>query len=53
MWCSEKFQETYGDQADFVVIDGENHTITRHRDQMVANTVEFFRRELLKVNGDN
>ncbi len=53
MWCSEKFKETYGDQADFVVIDGENHTITRHRDQVVANTVEFFRRELLKVNGDN
>ena len=43
MWCSEKFKETYGDQADFVVIDGENHTITRHRDQVVSNTVRFFR----------
>lgn len=53
MWCSEKFKETYGDQADFVVIDGENHTITRHRDQVVANTVEFFRKELLRVSEDN
>lgn len=43
MWCSEKFKETFGDQADYVIIEGENHTITRHRDQVVSRTVDFFR----------
>lgn len=43
MWCSERYKETYGDQAELVVIDGENHTITRRRSQVVSKTVEFFR----------
>jgi pimeloyl-ACP methyl ester carboxylesterase len=42
MWCSERYQETYGDRAELVVIDGENHTITKRRNEVVRQVVEFF-----------
>ncbi|MBQ9398336.1 MAG: alpha/beta hydrolase [Bacteroidales bacterium] len=42
MWCSEKYQETYGDRAELVVIKGENHTITKRRDEVVRQIVDFF-----------
>ena len=42
MWCSEKYQEIYGDRAELVVIKGENHTITNRRDEVVRRIVEFF-----------
>ena len=43
MWCSEKYKETYGEKAELTVIDGENHTITRRRNEVVRQVVEFFR----------
>ena len=43
MWCSERYKETYGDNALFTTIDGENHTITRRRDDVVREVVEFFK----------
>jgi len=43
MWCSERYLETYGAHATFKVVEGENHTITRRRKQVVAETVEFFK----------
>lgn len=43
MWCSEKFVETYGKKAELLVVDGENHTITRHRKKVVQLTVDFFK----------
>ena len=43
MWCSERYKEIYGDNANLVVIDGENHTITRHRNEVVRQVVDFFR----------
>ena len=43
MSCSEKFVETYGDRAELIVVDGENHMITRKRKKTVALSVEFFR----------
>ena len=42
MWCSERYKETYGDQAELVVINGENHTITRRREEVVRQVVGFF-----------
>ena len=44
MWCSEKFLEAYGNHATLQVVEGENHTITRHRKEVVASTVGFFKR---------
>lgn len=42
MWCSEKFVETYGDRSELVLVEGENHTITRKRKEVVASVVDFF-----------
>ena len=44
MWCSEKFLEAYGNHATLQVVEGENHTITRHRKEVVASTVAFFKK---------
>ena len=35
--------KAYGPHATLKVVGGENHTITRRRKQVVAETVEFFR----------
>ena len=43
MWCSERYLETYGSHATLQVVEGENHTITRRRKQVVEATVEFFK----------
>ena len=43
MWCSERYLEAYGPHATLKVVEGENHTITRRRKQVVAETVEFFK----------
>ncbi len=42
MWCSERFKEIYGDRAELVVIEGENHTITRRRSEVVGRVAGFF-----------
>lgn len=44
MWCSERYLQTYGPAATLQVVEGENHTITRRRKQVVASTVAFFQR---------
>ena len=43
MWCSERYLEAYGSHATLKVVEGENHTITRRRKQVIAETVEFFK----------
>ncbi|MBR3699138.1 MAG: alpha/beta fold hydrolase [Bacteroidales bacterium] len=44
MWCSERYLETYGSHATLKVVEGENHTITRRRKQVVGETVTFFKK---------
>ena len=44
MWCSERYLEAYGSHATLKVVEGENHTITRRRKQVVGETVEFFKK---------
>ena len=44
LWCSERFLQTYGTAATLQIVEGENHTITRRRPQVVATTVAFFRK---------
>ncbi len=46
MWCSERYKETYGDKAELSRIEGENHTITRRRNEVVRQTVSFFKSHL-------
>lgn len=43
MWCSEKYKDTYGSAAELVVVEGENHTITCRRKEVVGRVVEFFK----------
>lgn len=42
LWCSEKFREIYGDRSELMIVQGENHMITRRRKEVVAKTVSFF-----------
>ena len=42
IWCSEKYNESYGDHARLVVIDKENHRFTRRRKEAVREVVSFF-----------
>ena len=42
MRCSEQYKEIYGDRATLTVIEGENHLITRRRDEIIRHTVSFF-----------
>ena len=44
MWCSEQYLEAYGANATLKVVEGENHTITRRRKQVIGETVEFFKK---------
>ncbi|MBO7069999.1 MAG: hypothetical protein J6W09_01750, partial [Bacteroidales bacterium] len=43
LWCSERYVETYGDKAELILIEGENHTISRRRAKVVSQVVDFFR----------
>lgn len=43
MWCSERYKEIYGESSQLIVVDGENHTITRRRSEIVRQVVDFFR----------
>lgn len=42
MSCSEKFVETYGNRSELIVVEGENHMITRKKKEVVTLTVSFF-----------
>ena len=44
MWCSEQYLETYSANATLKVVEGENHTITRRRKQVIGETVTFFKK---------
>lgn len=43
LWCSERYQETYGDKAELEIVEGENHLINRRRKVVVEKVVAFFR----------
>ena len=43
MWCSEKFADSYGENSELVVIEGENHTITNKTKEVVFSVVSFFK----------
>ena len=46
MSCSEKFVETYTQNAELIVVEGENHMITRKLRKVVTHAVSFFTTEL-------
>lgn len=46
MSCSEKYVETYTQDADLIVVEGGNHMITRKLRTFVSQAVSFFRETL-------
>ena len=46
MSCSERFVETYTQEAELVVVEGENHMITRRLKTVVSHAVSFFASQL-------
>lgn len=42
MWCSEDFLKTYGDAAQLIVIDNENHRISRRTRHVAILVTNFF-----------
>lgn len=43
MWCGEDFKRTYGERAELIVIENENHRISRKTKQVAALVVDFFK----------
>ena len=46
MSCSEKFVETYTQDAELIVVEGENHMITKKLKTVVSHAVSFFTTKL-------
>lgn len=46
MSCSEKFVETYTQKAELIVVEGENHMITRKLKTVVSHAVSFLASQL-------
>ena len=46
MSCSEKFVDTYTQDAELIVVEGENHMITRKLKTVVSHAVSFFTTKL-------
>ena len=44
--CSEKFVEAYTQESELIVVEGENHMITRRLRKVVAHAVSFFTSQL-------
>ena len=44
--CSEKYVEAYSQTPELIIVDGENHMITRRRNVTVRHAVTFFDEEL-------
>lgn len=43
MWCSEDFKRTYGERAELIVVENENHRISRKTKQVAALVMDFFK----------
>ena len=46
MSCSEKYIETYTQEAELIVVEGENHMITKKLKTVVSHAVSFFASQL-------
>lgn len=42
LWCSEDYKKLYGDAAELIVVDGENHRISRKTKSVAQMVAEFF-----------
>ena len=42
MWCSEDFKNTYGESAELIVVEGENHRISKKTKDVAHLVTSFF-----------
>lgn len=42
MWCSEDFVKTYGEAAELIVVEGENHRLSKKTRKVAELVVAFF-----------
>lgn len=42
LWCSEDYKKLYGDAADLIIVEGENHRISRKTRAVAKLVAEFF-----------
>lgn len=42
MWCSEDYKRIYGDNAELIVVENENHRISRRTKQVAGLVAAFF-----------
>lgn len=42
MWCSEDFVKTYGEAAELIVVEGENHRLSKKTRKVTELVVAFF-----------
>lgn len=43
MWCSEDFKSIYGEKSELIVVDGENHRISRKTKDVACLVASFFK----------
>lgn len=43
MWCSKDFKKTYGEAAELLVVDGENHSINKRTKEVAGLVTSFFK----------
>ena len=43
MWCSEDYKRIYGDNAELIVVENENHRISRKTKQVAVLVADFFK----------
>ena len=42
MWCSEDFVKTYGEAAELIVVEGENHRLSKKTRKVAELVTAFF-----------
>ena len=42
MWCSEDFKRTYGEATELLIVEGENHRLSKKTKRVAQLVVEFF-----------
>ena len=42
MWCSEDFKKTYGEAAELIVVEDENHCLSKKTRKVAELVTAFF-----------
>ena len=51
MWCSEDYKKIYGENSELIVVEGENHRISRKTKKVAEMVASFFENIFRKTDG--